>query len=58
MSTDIRNPQTTTVSPAPQVARDAGLIVLTQAALDHVAAAGSKPGMVGDGRKPLSAAMR
>jgi hypothetical protein len=58
MSTDIRNPQMTTVSPAPEIARDARPIALTQAALDHVTAAGSKPGMVGDGRQSPSLSTR
>ena len=53
---DIRNPQSigkTIDPPALEARPGAGITQLADAELDHAAAAGSKPGMVGDGRTPL-----
>jgi len=40
-----------------QIAQECGLRLLTEAELDRVTGAGSKPGMVGDGRSAVQSAL-
>src|SRR5262249_38604431 len=56
MSIHTSNPQSTDKpgqTPGRDVAKRYGLTLLSETELDQVAAATSKPGMVGDGRQPL-----
>jgi hypothetical protein len=45
-------------APTPAVVRESSPGLLTEQELDRVAAAGSKPGMVGDGRRSPSLSVR
>ena len=53
MSTADNDPERISKSTeAAQIAQACGRVLLTELELDRVTGAGSKPGMVGDGRQP------